>query len=476
MEKVIIKPLMEMCRPGFAAGVPSRKKRFIKRVFRGVVNAGRSILGIFFPRRDPAIDQLSSSVNQLSIDMFSLKKRIENGEKRQDEFDKKLKQFEEEMAKLDNRLFKTEVDIATLQTWKTDLIQTLGTTMTLVTKLGAYFKLSESHMNEIVREWKDNRLSLKLFDIFMLGNNHTLTNMHKNVKPVECYIDPETGTAKFQFLKNDTDFGVHVLEANPFTLYEKIPGSYLGYRLDYVGPSQVAYDEGSDCIVPYSGTPTEIIMFPGEKSCLPMNELSVYKYWKKSCFPMYYMDETSIQFKAIGENYYIYCYGFRIKVYKSIIECPNYVFKIHTDEVIEILNNKSVSKVLKPEDFQPAKEFHSKKVVMHLMPKILQLNFYLLNVSVNCPYPEEVEMIGKTRGDGLVSAQMGVIGLLIVLAIILVGVGGAVWYVRGLLKRVEMQYRNPLPEMQPLGRPHNPLLAIEGDRARVFEIDNPEKY
>jgi len=418
LDKIIIAPLETMCAPAFA-NIHSRRKRFLKKVSSGVKNVFRGVGGVVSSifgigsrsHPDPRIEPLISRVNSLAQTTLAQTTQ--------------LKELEYAMDTLEERVRTTETDVKELQEWKAELIQTLGTTMTLVSKLAAYFEISKSHMSQVMAEWKETRLSGHLFDIFMMDwkTNRSVIEVFRRGKPISCHIDNRNGVATFLFKKEDTDFGVHVLKANPFTLYQQIPGSYLGYKLEYVGPSQVAYDSGSNCLVPYSGTASEVVLFPGQNDCSPIHELSVYKYWRKTCEPMYYLDETGIQFKVLGDSYYIYCFGFNVTIYKQVLPCPNYVFKIHVNETIEIMNGKSRAKTLRPQDVEPTPDFYSSKIVYHLMPQIMKLNIDSFNVSNNCPFST------TEKGQSLV-ATLGIVGVVMVVLVLLLVVGIFIFYLR----------------------------------------------
>jgi hypothetical protein len=480
IEKFIMKPLVTMCTPEFA-NTKSRKKRgFLKRVGGFIGGVTSTIFGVRSQdlRQDGEIRHLSSRVNKLGSDVFLLQQRATASETRQEELEKRQADLEEALDLLTERVEKTEIDVETLKEWKAELIANLGPTTTLTAELAAYFKLSEAHLNEVAQEWRQQRLSLKLFDVFMMGGNRSMVDLYRGAQPLACHIDILKGLATFQFRKNNTDFGVHILKANPFTMFKLIPGSNLGNRLEYVGPSQVAYDQTTDCIVPYSGTASEVILFPGVKDCSSMNKLSVYKYWRKTCEPMYYIDETAIQFKAMGDSYYIYCFGFDIKLYKTAFPCPNYVFKVHVNETIQILNNRTEAKRLTPQDFEPSLDFHSTKVTYHLMPQIKQLNFDTFNISSNCPI-SSLQNENHLKTDALLGSGGRATTIIFILIGLLTGsfatfVIGIVLY----LRRQTIVALVPENEYQAASsiRRGGPLLAIQPDSRVGIEEFIMDKY
>jgi hypothetical protein len=480
IEKVIIRPLSTMCTPKYAAGVKSRKKRFFGFIGGLIGGIASSIFGVRSrdARQDEQIRYLNWRVNQLGTDVYLLQRRAAASEQRQDELEKRQAELREALNNLTDRVEKTEVDVETLKEWKAELIANLGSTTTLVAEFAAYFKRSESHLNEVAQEWGEKRLSLKLFEVFMMGKNQSVIDLYRSARPVACHIDILNKVATFQFKKNNTDFGVHILKADPFTMYKLIPGTNLGNRLEYVGPNQVAYDKANDCIVPYSGTPSEVILFPGDKNCSSFNDLSVYKYWRKTCEPMYYIDETAIQFKTLGDSYYIYCFGFDVKIYKSEFPCPNFVFKVHVNETVQILNGKVLAKRLTPLDYEPSTDYNSNRITYHLMPKIKQLKFDTFNLSSNCPI-SALQNEKHLRSDELLASGGRATTLIYVLlglltASLVASVIGVGMYLRGrtvVALVPENQYHGALPTRQQGG----PLLAIQSDsRVGVDEliIDN----
>jgi len=432
-DESVVYPLEEMCRPEIASG-RGRKKRWVSETLAAVplvVGAVQSVVGLFSspepPSRDPAIEELIAAIGKISHDIQNIQNRVTAGEQRQEELEGKVKLLKEALSEIDDRLQKVEVDVEQIKEWKKSLMESLGPTVTLVSKLSSFFAISKSNLNEVMREWKERRLSLRLFDVFMMGTNQSLLDTYRGSTPLECHIDARHGVAYFAFRKSNTDSRVHVLRAAAFSLYEMKPNSTLGYRVTYVGPSEVAYDAIADCMVPYSGGTADVLLFSQASDCLVMQDKSVYKYWQKTCELMYYLDESVIQVKAIGELYFIYCYGFEIHIYKATHPCPNYVFSINSKEKIEVLNGKTIVKYLRPSTFEISQDFHSTKAVRHLMPKIGDLDFEKLELSGPCPLVskktgevvEQISVASESFGKSIViGGFVGIILLVIVVAVV----------------------------------------------------------
>ncbi|OXA54116.1 hypothetical protein Fcan01_11092 [Folsomia candida] len=464
----VIRPLEEMCRPSFAGGpspVPGRRKKRgilagIVTALPTVVSAVSTIVGLFSkpkpPQNDAAINEIISKINEISKNIAHLEGRIAAGEKRQAELEAVVKELAAFLEKLDARMRVVEIGLEEINSWRTELTASLGSTITLTSKLGAYFTQAKSDLSEVARDWREGHLNLKLFDVFMMGTNFSLIDIYKGSKPEKCHLNILDGVATFSFHKNNTDFGVQVLQAYPFSMYEMVPGTDLGWQLEYVGPRRAAFDKIADCIVPFSGGQVDVLRFPGEQDCLPMNDMSVYKYWQKSCRLMYYLDETVIQVKAVEQLYYIYCYGFEVRIYKSKYKCPNYVFSINSNEKIEILNGASVAKTLTPGNFEAAQDLHSTKAVYHLIPKIMALDFDTFPASNECPKsmqsnkePRTGEILGKIEDENKVDVatnQSLLLGGFAIIGVVLVLMGiGGMFYIRHKTRQSKQQQEQHHP-------------------------------
>ncbi len=224
------------------------------------------------------------------------------------------------------------------------------------------------------------------FTVFMVDLPKEKLHRYADLVPLRCHLSRLDKVLHIQLRRPAKDFPVQILEADPFVFYELEAGKDFGFVLEYVGPKSVAYDSVADCVVPYSNAVSSFLFLPNSPNdCLVLDVKSVFKFWHKNCRALYYLDESRIQIKLLGDKYSIYCHGYNITAYRSTFPCPAHVFRLNVNE--SFLISVGVGRPLVRHDFSPNSELVSTKVNFHLMPHLLNLSMAEFPIISPCPTP-----------------------------------------------------------------------------------------
>ncbi|OXA54115.1 hypothetical protein Fcan01_11093 [Folsomia candida] len=269
-----------------------------------------------------------------------------------------------------------------------------------------------NYFERMTNEIESYKAGDRIFSLFGQKINFTKAQV------AACHFNRREATLIFDVSRTIVADDIKILRASAFTFYHKFSGKdeKLGVKLEYVGPKYVAYNTTSNCVTPHGHNPsTDLVLLPELGEACATHDFNhpdtLAKYWRKSCEPMYYLDQGTIQVKKFGDNYYTYCAGHEVNAYKKWINCPPHVFSIHGNETVSLTirvrpsgGDEQIIRLQNPflttavvKNHANFSEELSTKVTHILMPQLGSISFDMFPLSGSCPNSNDMEKAEKSR-------------------------------------------------------------------------------
>lgn len=228
-------------------------------------------------------------------------------------------------------------------TGKLDILtDTLPYMIGLTSNINSKLHMFNDRLTDVAKSWKEGKVNNKLLDLFNLTKPCDNCPL-KYATPIECLIDTSREIVTLTFDAKTLRPNTTIIEAEPFRLYKQNNKNEV-CPIIYSGPSQIMYDETTNCVVAQPKFPlreSNIAIVPDNENCHEnLTGNFTKKYWTpQTCMSMeHFSTRDFVQVINTGANNVIYCEPLNVTIQNKTIICPKLPFPLPSSSAFSIGN------------------------------------------------------------------------------------------------------------------------------------------